>query len=110
MHDSLPTLRQWFCNSILQRGPSRCSCALTHFHPATWLLTAALTVQTSPSIPLPSAAERTIVNRERSRQGYQLLPYLLSKLAAELPISAIFPALFASAVYPATGLHPKVTR
>ncbi|GAB4820462.1 hypothetical protein N2152v2_007508 [Parachlorella kessleri] len=55
-------------------------------------------------------SERTIVNRERSRQGYQLLPYLLSKLAAELPISAVFPAIFASAVYPATGLHPKVTR
>jgi hypothetical protein len=59
---------------------------------------------------MPAAAERTIVNRERSRQGYRLLPYLLSKLAAELPIGAIFPALFASLVYPTTGLHPKLTR
>lgn len=76
----------------------------------------------SPSSPLPSPptlpacfsnvfpSERTIVNRERSKQGYRLLPYLLSKLAAELPIGAIFPALFGSLVYPATGLNPRLTR
>lgn len=56
------------------------------------------------------AAERTIVNRERSKRGYRLLPYLLSKLAAELPIGALFPALFASIVYPTTGLNPKLSR
>ena len=50
------------------------------------------------------------MNRERSKQGYRLLPYLLSKLAAELPIGAVFPALFASLVYPATGLNPRLSR
>lgn len=54
--------------------------------------------------------ERTIVQRERARAAYPVLPYLLSKLAAELPIGAIFPALFASVVYPATGLNPKLSR
>lgn len=50
------------------------------------------------------------MNRERSKGGYGLLPYLVSKLAAELPIGAVFPALFASVVYPATGLNPKLSR
>lgn len=30
--------------------------------------------------------EKTLVGRERARAGYGVLPYLLSKLAAELPI------------------------
>lgn len=49
--------------------------------------------------------ERTIVSRERARSPYPVLPYLLSKLAAELPIGAIFPAIFAGLVYPTTGLR-----
>lgn len=53
--------------------------------------------------------ERTIVVRERSRAAYPVLPYLLAKLAAEVPVGAIFPAIFASIVYPATlrGGVPK---
>ncbi len=47
------------------------------------------------------------MERERARTGYAVLPYLLSKLAAELPLGALFPALFASLVYPATGLVPS---
>lgn len=54
--------------------------------------------------------ERTIVTRERARAAYPVLPYLLAKLAAELPIGAIFPALFGAVVYPATGLNPKMSR
>ncbi|PSC72649.1 ABC transporter G family member 7 isoform A [Micractinium conductrix] len=54
--------------------------------------------------------EKTLVGRERARAGYGVLPYLLSKLAAELPIGALFPALFACLVYPATGLNPKPQR
>lgn len=54
--------------------------------------------------------ERTIVARERARGGYSLLPYLLSKLAAELPVGALFPALFGAIVYPATGLNARASR
>ncbi|KAL4432817.1 hypothetical protein ABPG77_008143 [Micractinium sp. CCAP 211/92] len=54
--------------------------------------------------------EKTLVGRERSRSGYGVLPYLLSKLAAELPVGALFPALFACLVYPATGLNPTPRR
>jgi ABC-type multidrug transport system permease subunit len=54
--------------------------------------------------------ERTIVTRERARAPYPVLPYLVSKLAAELPIGAIFPALFGAVVYPATGLNPRLSR
>lgn len=38
--------------------------------------------------------ERTIVTRERARAAYPVLPYLLAKLAAELPVGALYPALF----------------
>ncbi|EFN58398.1 hypothetical protein CHLNCDRAFT_56833 [Chlorella variabilis] len=54
--------------------------------------------------------EKTLVGRERARAGYGVLPYLLSKLAAELPVGALFPALFACLVYPATGLNPRPNR
>ena len=35
---------------------------------------------------------------------------MLAKLAAELPIGALFPAAFAALVYPATGLNPRPKR
>ncbi|KXZ53267.1 hypothetical protein GPECTOR_7g1161 [Gonium pectorale] len=54
--------------------------------------------------------ERTIVARERARQSYGILPYLTAKLAAELPIGALFPLLFGAIVYPTCGLHPSATR
>jgi ABC-type multidrug transport system ATPase subunit len=38
--------------------------------------------------------ERIIVTRERARAAYPVLPYLLAKLAAELPVGALYPALF----------------
>ncbi|KAK9828034.1 hypothetical protein WJX81_003580 [Elliptochloris bilobata] len=54
--------------------------------------------------------ERTIVQRERAKGSYGVAPYFASKLAAESPISALFPLLFAALVYPAAGLHPRLSR
>lgn len=48
--------------------------------------------------------------RERSKNMFEVAPYFLAKLAAELPISAVFPAAFAAMVYPVTGLNPKLRR
>ena len=50
--------------------------------------------------------ERRIVARERSGGAYALAPYFCAKLAAELPVSAVFPALFGTLVYPCAGLAP----
>lgn len=55
-------------------------------------------------------SERTIVTRERSKGSYGVLPYLGSKLVAELPVGALFPVLFACITYPATGLHAGADR
>lgn len=51
--------------------------------------------------------ERTIVQRERSRAAYPVFSYFASKLAAELPVGAVFPAMFGALVYPTTGLSPN---
>ena len=55
-------------------------------------------------------AERTIVTRERSKKSYDMGPYFLAKLLAELPIGALFPGVFGTLVYPTTGLHRKWSR
>lgn len=54
--------------------------------------------------------ERTIVSRERTKSAYQVGPYLLAKLMAELPVGAFFPALFGALVYPSCGLHRRLDR
>ncbi|GAX74296.1 hypothetical protein CEUSTIGMA_g1745.t1 [Chlamydomonas eustigma] len=54
--------------------------------------------------------ERVIVARERAKDSYSTAPYLTAKLAAELPIGAIFPLLFGLLTYPLCGLHPKPGR
>ena len=54
--------------------------------------------------------ERIIVGRERAKGSYQAAPYFLAKLAAESPISALFPALFGAIVYPACGLQQRASR
>ena len=54
--------------------------------------------------------ERTIVTRERSKRSYEVGPYFLAKLLAELPIGALFPGVFGTLVYPTTGLHRKWSR
>jgi len=55
-------------------------------------------------------AERTIVTRERSKKSYDMGPYFLAKLLAELPIGALFPGVLGTLVYPTTGLHRKWSR
>ncbi|CAM6085848.1 unnamed protein product [Calypogeia fissa] len=54
--------------------------------------------------------ERTIVQRERTKGSYDLVPYLVSKVVAEAPISAAFPLAFGAIVYPLTRLHPSISR
>lgn len=54
--------------------------------------------------------ERSIVGRERAKGAYGVAPYFLAKLAAELPIGALFPLLFGSLVYPAAGLNKLPSR
>lgn len=49
--------------------------------------------------------ERAVVDRERAKGGYGAGSYFCSKLAAEAPLSALFPLLFGAAVYPAAGLN-----
>lgn len=43
-------------------------------------------------------------------QAYDVLPYFGAKLAAELPVGAVFPLLFGAVVYPLTGLNPRPSR
>jgi len=50
--------------------------------------------------------ERVLVNRDRSNGAYGVAPYFVSKLAAELPVSAAFPLIFGAVVYPMCGLDP----
>ncbi|CAN0916152.1 ABC transporter G family member 7 [Linum grandiflorum] len=54
--------------------------------------------------------ERAIVDRERAKGSYALGPYLLSKLIAEIPVSAAFPLMFGAVLYPMSGLHPTLSR
>ncbi|KAL1568548.1 ABC transporter G member 7 [Salvia divinorum] len=53
--------------------------------------------------------ERAIVDRERAKGSYSLVPYLLSKLLAEIPVGAAFPLLFGTVLYPMTRLHPTMS-
>lgn len=50
------------------------------------------------------------MNRERAKGQYGVSPYFLSKLVAELPISALFPLGFGCLLYPMAGLHAGVSR
>jgi ABC-type multidrug transport system permease subunit len=54
--------------------------------------------------------ERTIIQRESTKGSYDLVPYLVSKVVAEAPISAAFPLAFGAIVYPLTRLHPSISR
>ncbi|GBF92012.1 ATP-binding cassette transporter [Raphidocelis subcapitata] len=54
--------------------------------------------------------ERVLVQRERRRASYPLVPYLGAKLLAELPVGAFFPLVFGSVVYPLCGLNPSPAR
>ncbi|KAI0567521.1 ABC-2 type transporter [Gracilaria domingensis] len=48
--------------------------------------------------------ESVLINRERSRGSYNVAQYFLSKLLAEMPVSAFFPLLFSFTVYPMVRL------
>ena len=61
-------------------------------------------------MPKAPAHALSTPHRTCAPRWLQVLPYLLSKLAAELPIGALFPALFAAITYPATGLNPRLHR
>ncbi|KAJ4709788.1 ABC transporter G family member protein [Melia azedarach] len=54
--------------------------------------------------------ERAIVDRERAKGSYELGPYLLSKLIAEIPVGAAFPLMFGAVLYPMARLHPTLSR
>lgn len=54
--------------------------------------------------------ERALVSRERAAGAYDVAPYFAAKLAAELPVGAIFPALFGALLYPAAGLQQGAGR
>lgn len=41
---------------------------------------------------------------------YSVLPYFLSKMIAELPLTALFPSVSGLVMYKMTGLHPKRDR
>ena len=56
--------------------------------------------------PPRRAQEKVIVNRERASGAYGMFPYLLAKLAAELPVGAFFPLAFGAVVYPMAGCVP----
>ncbi|CAN8074581.1 unnamed protein product [Agarophyton chilense] len=48
--------------------------------------------------------ESVLINRERSRGSYNVAQYFLSKLLAEMPVSAFFPLVFSLTVYPMVRL------
>lgn len=54
--------------------------------------------------------ERQIAQREMGSGAYTVGAYFSSKLAAELPITSLFPALFGLVMYPMTGLHKSFAR
>jgi hypothetical protein len=51
-------------------------------------------------------SERLIINRERRSGAYSTLSYLVSKLAAELPLNILFPCLSGTIIYKLCGLNP----
>jgi hypothetical protein len=55
-------------------------------------------------------AEKNIMSRERAKDSYDVAPFFLSKLVAELPVVCGFPVLFGAVMYPMTGLQLSVGR
>lgn len=54
--------------------------------------------------------ESVLVNRERVRGSYSVFEYFASKLVAEMPISAFFPLVFSSILYPMVRLSGGPSR
>ena len=55
-------------------------------------------------------AEKNIMARERAKDSYDVAPFFLSKLVAELPVVCGFPVLFGAVMYPMTGLQLSLGR
>ena len=55
-------------------------------------------------------SEKMIVQRERRGAAYSVAPYFVSKLLAELPLSAFFPCLTGAIIYKLCGLNPAPNR
>lgn len=54
--------------------------------------------------------ESVLVNRERARGSYSILEYFISKLFAEMAVSAFFPLVFSLTVYPMVRLSGGIGR
>jgi len=54
--------------------------------------------------------EKSVVDRERARHSYHVLPYLLGKVVAELPAVLAPPLIFGSILYPMAGLEGSIGR
>lgn len=54
--------------------------------------------------------EGVLVNRERSRGSYSIFEYFVSKILAEMPVSAFFPLVFSVTVYPMVQLSGGARR
>jgi hypothetical protein len=54
------------------------------------------------------APEKQLVQAERTKGSYGAAPYFISKVLADLPVSALYPFLFSCIIYPMTNLQPKV--
>jgi hypothetical protein len=52
--------------------------------------------------------ERPIFLRERGNHMYDVGPYFLGKVFAELPLSILQPIVFGSIIYPSVGLDLKI--
>jgi ABC-type multidrug transport system ATPase subunit len=52
------------------------------------------------------ATEKLIIQRERKKGLYGILPYFLAKMTAEIPLSSFFPCLFGLITYNLCGLNP----
>lgn len=54
--------------------------------------------------------EGVLANRERARGSYNVVQYFISKLIAEMPVSAFFPLVFSLTVYPMVQLSGGLSR
>eukprot|EP00177_Eucheuma_denticulatum_P001468 GFKZ01002636.1.p1 GENE.GFKZ01002636.1~~GFKZ01002636.1.p1 ORF type:complete len:690 (+),score=80.33 GFKZ01002636.1:234-2303(+) len=54
--------------------------------------------------------EGVLVNRERARGSYSILQYFVSKLIAEMPVSAFYPLIFSVTVYPMVQLSGGIRK
>ncbi|KAA8490515.1 ABC transporter G family member 7 [Porphyridium purpureum] len=54
--------------------------------------------------------EKSVVQSERAKSAYELFPYLASKLVADTPIAAIFPAAFGTILYAMCGLQRSLPK